>query len=91
MRLDPNLDLASLHLSKVTMMIAEAAQRYGIFVINRAKNVSFNAEDPTPSGMEPYGGPDGYFEGLSPRMLLSGFPWNHLELLKMELHSSAPG
>jgi hypothetical protein len=49
--------------------------------------VTFDAQDPTPTGSEPYGGSGGYFEGESPRGLLASFPWSHLELLKMELHS----
>jgi len=89
LRLDPNLDLAALHLPRVTMMIAEAAQRYGIFVTDRAGSVVFYAQDPIPTGTEPYTGPTGYFEGENPRQLLESFPWNHLELLKMELHSTS--
>ena len=41
LRLDPNLDLASLHLPRLTLMIAEAAQRYGIVVRDSAANVAF--------------------------------------------------
>ncbi|MGO9759949.1 MAG: hypothetical protein ACLP1Q_01645, partial [Solirubrobacteraceae bacterium] len=43
-----------------------------------------------PTGTEPYTGADGYFEGKYPRELLASFPWNRLELLKMELHSTQP-
>jgi hypothetical protein len=32
LRLDPNLDLASLKLPRFTLMMAEAAQKYGIFI-----------------------------------------------------------
>jgi hypothetical protein len=86
LRLDPSLDLASLHLPKLTLMIAEAAQRYGIFIRDHAAIVTFQAQDPIPTGTNPYAGPDGYFEGKFPKELLASFPWNHLELLKMELH-----
>jgi len=89
LRLDPNLDLASLHLPRLTLMIAEAAQRYGIFVRDKAANVAFVAQDPTPTGTNPYTGPHGYFEGKSPAQLLASFPWSHLQLLKMELHSES--
>ena len=88
LRLDPSLDLASMHLPHLTLMIAEAAQRYGIFIRDGAGNVQFNAQDPISTGTEPYAGPDGYFEGHHPRELLTSFPWNKLELLKMELHKS---
>jgi hypothetical protein len=86
LRLDPNIDLASLHLPKLTLMIARAAQRYGIVVRDRASHVTFYAQDPTPTGSNPYAGPGGYFERRTPTQLLSSFPWSDLELLRMELH-----
>jgi hypothetical protein len=85
LRLDPSLDLASLHLSPFTLMLARAAQRYGIFVRDRAANLAFYAQDPVPTGTEPYAGPHGYFEGHSPATLLASFPWAHLQVLKMGL------
>jgi hypothetical protein len=89
LRLNPNLNLAALHLPKLTLMIAEAAQRYGIIVRDHAANVAFYAQDPTPTGTNPYTGSGGYFEGKYPRELLSSFPWSDLELLKMELHNGS--
>lgn len=86
LRLDPTLDLASLHLPRMTLMLAEAAQRYGIYVRDKASNLAFYAEDPTPTGSNPYAGPGGYFEGQSASKLLTSFPWSHLQLLAMELH-----
>jgi hypothetical protein len=91
LRLDPNLDLASLHLPKLTLMIAEAAQRYGIFIRDHAAIVTFQAQDPVTTPTNPYTGPDGYFEGKTPKQLLASFPWSHLELLKMELHQLPRG
>jgi hypothetical protein len=88
LRLNPNLDLAALHLPAVTLMIARAAQRYGIFVRDGAREVTFQAQDPTPTGTNPYAGSDGYFEGRYPRALLASFPWSQLQLLKMELHGA---
>ncbi len=88
LRLDPTLDLAALHLSRLTLMIAEAAQRYGIIVRDTSANVAFYGQDPTPTGMNPYIGPQGYFEGQTPGQLLASFPWSHLQVLKMELHSN---
>jgi hypothetical protein len=86
LRLDPNLDLASLHLPRVTLMIAEAAQRYGIVVRDTASHVTLYAQDPTPTGTNPYLGLNGYFEGRSPVQILASFPWKHLQVLKMTLH-----
>lgn len=85
LRLDPSLDLAALRLPRMTMMLAEAAQRYGIVVRDRAKVTHFFAEDPGPTGANPYLGAGGHFEGWSPGQLLSQFPWDRLQLLKMEL------
>jgi len=85
LRLDPHLDLASLHLPWLTRLVAEAAQRYGIFVRDRAADVTFYAQDPTPTGSDPYGGPHGYYRGRSPIELLANFPWRRLLLLKMRL------
>ncbi len=86
LRLEPGLDLAALHLPRLTLMIAEAAQRYGIFVTDGSTIVSFYAQDPISTGTEPYAGPTGYFEGKPPSQLLASFPWSHLQVLEMELH-----
>jgi hypothetical protein len=85
LRLDPDLDLATMGLPPLTLMIAEAAQRYGIVVRDRAKVAHFFAQDPSPTGTNPYAGKGGYFEGKTPAQLLSRFPWSQLQLLPMEL------
>ena len=89
LRLEPGLDLASLHLPRLTLMIAEAAQKYGIIVRDGAGDVTFYAQDPTPTGTEPYAGKQGYYEGLTPSQLLASFPWRHLQLDKMALHANS--
>jgi hypothetical protein len=86
LRLNPALDLASLRLPATTLMIAEAAQRYGIFVRDRGANIQLFAQDPTPTGTNPYAGATGYFAGKSPVQLLAKFPWSQLEVLKMETY-----
>ncbi len=53
--------------------------------------MSFYAQDPTPTGTEPYSGRGGYFAGKYPYQLLASFPWRHLQLLKMELHANGYG
>jgi hypothetical protein len=87
LRLAPSLDLASLRLPHLTLMLAEAAQRYGIFVRDTASEVTFYGQDPTPTGSNPYPGEHGYYEGKTPQQLLASFPWSHLQLLKMVLQS----
>jgi hypothetical protein len=88
LRLNPSLNLAALHLPRLTLMLAEAAQRYGIFITDGSTVAVFDAQDPTPTGTNPYTGPGGYFEGKSPNQLLASFPWSQLQLLKMELHNT---
>ncbi len=90
LRLDPSLDVAALHLPWLTAMIAEAAQRYGIFIRDKAKVTQFFAQDPRPTGSNPYGGEGGYFENESPAQLLASFPWSHLQVLWMDLHEFEP-
>ncbi len=90
LRLNPNVDLAKLHLPPLTLMIARAAKRYGIFVRDKAGNVTLYGQDPGLTAVNPYAGPGGYFAGMHPAQLLASFPWNDLQLLKMELHRSRP-
>jgi hypothetical protein len=80
-RLNPGLNLDALHLPPVTRMIAEAAQRYGIIVRDQAGSVALYAQDPTPTGTDPYDGPNGLFGGLPPYKLLQAFPWNQLQVV----------
>ena len=88
LRLDPSLELWKLHLPPLTLMIARAAKRYGIFVRDIAGNVTFYGQDPATTGGNPYAGPNGFFEGTYPARLLSAFPWTHLQLLQMQLTDS---
>jgi hypothetical protein len=88
LRLDPHLNLSSLHLPRPTLRLAEAAQRYGIFLRDRAGAIVFYGQDPTPTGANPYVGAGGYFEGFTPGQLMAAFPWEYLQVLKMELHES---
>jgi hypothetical protein len=87
LRLNPSLDLAALHLPRLTLMLAKAAQRYGIFVSDSSSIIELYAQDPTPTGSDPYSGPTGYFEGKYPNQILASFPWSQLELLKLEPHT----
>ena len=91
LRLDPKLDLSTLSLPPVTRMFAQAAQKYGIVVRDRTnKATGFFAEDPTPTGTDPYRGTGGFYGGKSPRELMSQFPWDHLQLLNTTPCFQAP-
>jgi len=85
LRLDPDLDLSTLQMPRITRLIAEAAQRYGIFIRDGSSVVTFYAQDPVNAPENPYPGPDGYFEDDFPNQLLASFPWNRLQLLPMDL------
>jgi len=82
LRLDPSLDLASLHLPPLTRMIAEAAQRYGIIIRDTGGEVTFFAQEP-PRHSDVYAK---LYGGLYPFQLLAAFPWSHLQVVKMDLH-----
>jgi hypothetical protein len=87
-RLDPALDIGKLDLPKVTRMMAQAAQRYGMIVRDQTgQGVSLFAENPTQYGTSPYAGANALFGGDQPDVLMGSFPWEHLQVLKMQLHT----
>jgi hypothetical protein len=88
LRLDPQLDLTALNLPPPTLMLARAAQQYGIIVRDHAGIIVFYGQDPNSSLLNPYLGPYGYFDGYRPGELMAAFPWSYLEVLKMHLHRS---
>jgi hypothetical protein len=91
LRVDPNLDLSKLTMPPITRMLAEAAQKYGMIVRDRTgEAVDFFAEDPTPTGTDPYNGPDGIYGGLRPWNFMPKFPWASVQLLKMTPCTKAP-
>jgi hypothetical protein len=81
-RLDPSLRIGSLGLPPALRVIAVAAQRYGMIVRDGSSAVSLYAEDPSPSGSNPY---PALFSGLRPYKFAALFPWDQLELVKMQL------
>jgi hypothetical protein len=85
-RLDPKLDIAALDLPPAARAIAVAAQRYGLIVRDKTLHATgFFAEDPTPSGRNPY---PRLFGGRTPGELLARFPWKHLQLTRIQLRGS---
>jgi hypothetical protein len=81
-RLDPRFDVNAMKLPTVTKIMALAAQRYGIIVRDQAGSVAFYAEDPGPTGSNPYSRPHGFFDGEYPSALMRYFPWSHLEVVR---------
>ena len=86
-RLDPKLDIRRLGLGPVTRMLAEAAQRYGMFVRDQGGSVAFYAEQNTGSGPDPYYKPGGLFRGQSPQAITAAFPWRDLQVIEAPQHS----
>jgi hypothetical protein len=87
-RLDPTLNLDRIAMPRATRMIAEASQRYGIVVRDKTgSSVTFEAEDATRFGTDPYYGRGGWFRGRSPSALLASFPWSRLQALSLDLRS----
>jgi hypothetical protein len=81
-RLDPAVDVNALGLSPPIRAMARAAQRYGIVIRDQSAAVAFYAQNPLPFGFDPY---PVLFGGQAPWDLLSSFPWQHLQLTRMQL------
>ena len=77
-RVDPSIDLTKLGLSPLGYAVARAAQRYGLVVRDTSSNIAFYAEDPTPTGSNPYGA---IFGGRGPNQILNEIPWDHLQVV----------
>jgi hypothetical protein len=87
-RLDPALNLDALGLPPAARAIARAAQRYGIVVRDVAGAVSFYAEDPGPTGSNPY---PALYGNLTADQVLAGFPWGSLRVVPASAASSVAG
>lgn len=87
-RLDPSVDVDSLTAPAATKLIARAAQRYGLIVRERTNfAVELAAEAPPLDGANPWPG----LLGTTPDEILEAFPWQRLELLKMDVRSRPGG
>jgi hypothetical protein len=87
LRLDPTLDVNALGLPAAARTIALAAQRYGIVVRDVSGAVTFYAEDPTPTGSNPY---PALFGNRYPDQLLARFPWSRLQVTTDQGATSLP-
>jgi hypothetical protein len=84
-RLDPKLDLSKLNLPPVTRAMAVAAQSYGMIVRDVTNHaISFFAENPDPSGTNPY---PVLYGSQYPTAVMKAFPWDRLQLVKMDLRT----
>ncbi len=76
-RLDPTLDLTTLGLSRYQLVIAEALQRYGMFLVDSGGGISVYARGP-------HGAPRGSWRGLLPSRTyptLDAIPVNRLQVM----------
>jgi hypothetical protein len=83
-RLPASLNIDALNLPRETAMIAKAAQKYGVIVMDKAGSVTFKAEDPSlytqKYGFDPYG--PYLFGGKSASTLMGQFPWQKLQVVQ---------
>jgi len=86
-RLDPALDIERLDISPAAKLMARALQRYGLVVRDKSAAVTFYAEDPLTGGEALnrvlYGSGTSQWPSHYLREDYGGFPWQHLQLLKM--------
>jgi fibronectin type 3 domain-containing protein len=94
-RLPANLNLAQYDLTPVAMTIAEAAQKYGLIVVDGAGSVAIQLGDSAPyvaAGLpDPYtsgtgvggvnNGNQGLFGGVPAYAIMKNFPWSQLQAL----------
>jgi hypothetical protein len=88
--LDPGLDLDSLELPPLALMLARAAQTYGLIVQDGSMATVVYAEDPAPYMR--MGQPNFYqpLTGSNSLRALSAFPWEDLQVADMRLCTSNP-
>jgi hypothetical protein len=84
-RLPASLNLQSLNLPPVTLLLAEAAQRYGIIVRDTSPIVTFYAQDPGSTGTNPYLGKNGLWGSNWPNTIMDAFPWSKLQVVSSSL------
>jgi hypothetical protein len=89
-RLDPTVNVNDLGLSKLGRLIARAAQRYGMVVRDQTHHgMSLWAEVASSGdgGAKSFGT---YLKGKTPGEVLAAFPWDRVQVLKMNLCTAAP-
>jgi hypothetical protein len=85
-RLNPNLNLSSLHLNPAALEIATAIQRYGMILADTAGAVTLEAQDPTPLMRAGEANPYEKLLSGGPYETLNAVPWNQLEVVSPTYH-----
>jgi hypothetical protein len=85
LRLDPRFDYSRLQLHPIAAMIAEAAQKYGFVIWDKAGAVALRAENPlsfTLAGdMNPY---LKLYRGTPSYSILENFPWDRMQFMPFD-------
>jgi hypothetical protein len=82
LRLDPTLDLSTLHLTPAGLMIATAMQKYGVVVRDTAGAVTLYAENPLPMMTNGQPNPyDQFLHGVPTYSIADGIPWDRLQVM----------
>ena len=81
-RLDPTLNIASLHLPPIDRMLAQAAQTYGIVVRDQGRRRQLLRPGPESLPSNPW---PAAFDNQYPNQVLAQFPWSHLQALQTQL------
>ncbi|MBA3695651.1 MAG: DUF4124 domain-containing protein [Methylotenera sp.] len=83
-RLDPNVNVDALPMTKAGKIIAKAAQKYGFIVWDKAGSVSIRAQNSDSyialGKVNPY---PALYENKPAYAVLNGFPWDKLQFLPM--------
>lgn len=85
-RIAPNVDIEALGLPPAMRAIAYAIQRYGMIVRDTAGTPVLYAEDPTPTGTNPY---PALFDHQSIGRLLAKLPWGQMQAMRLQLRTYA--
>jgi hypothetical protein len=87
LRLPASMNVDALGLPPLGRMIAEAAQKYGIRIVDQGGSVAFYGEDTVSEGRpEIWYGPSGFLGGVDPAHALAGFPWSSLQVMQQNTH-----
>lgn len=87
-RLDPAVNIDDLGLPKLGRTIARAAQRYGMVVRDQTGHGMSLWAEAAPAGSPRSLGD--YLKGKTPAEVLANFPWDRMQVLKMNLCTAAP-
>jgi len=91
LRINPSLNLNTLHLTPLALMLAQAGQKYG-FIVHDGNGPTgepaIPLENPSQYATNPYTSNGGLFGGLPGYKVLANFPWAQTQVLKMDVRTN---